>query len=138
MKKSLILLSALAFFGCASIQNQGNEMNVNKTLKNGEYKIQSIVDKTSGVTYTNTGNWAIMIEDNRFGMFVGCNRIFGAFTQNKGKLIFKNPASTKMMCPEDLMKVEDLVTSSLTEFKIGNNNSLENDKIQINTISTNE
>lgn len=130
MKKSLILLSALAFFGCANIQNQGNEMNANKTLENGEYKITHILDKQNNSQYPNTGNWSIMIENNRFGMFVGCNRIFGEVQQNNGKLIFKAPASTKMMCPDDLMKVENLVTSSLTELDISSH-SLENDKVKI-------
>lgn len=130
MKKSLILLSALVFFGCANTQNQGNEMSLNKNLKNGEYKIIEVFDKQNNSQYLNTGNWSIIIENNRFGMFVGCNRIFGEVLQNNNKLVFKNPASTKMMCPSDLMKVEDLVTSSLTELDVFSN-SLENDKIKI-------
>lgn len=132
MKKSLILLSALAFFGCASIQNQGNEMSETKTLENGEYKITEIFNYENGLLYPSTGNWSIMIEDNRFGMFVGCNRIFGEIEQKNGKLIFKNPASTKMMCPDELMKVENLVTNELNELDISNFlDHLKNDKIRI-------
>lgn len=130
MKKSLVLLSVLAFFGCANIQNQGNEVSVNTSLKNGEYKIINIVNKEDNKEYQNTGSWSIVIENDRFGMFVGCNRIFGELNQNNSKLIFKALASTKMMCPEDLMKVEDLLISSLTELDISSN-SLENDKVKI-------
>ena len=38
--------------------------------------------------------------------FSACNRYFGKFTYKKGKLIFKDMASTAMMCPNQTMELE--------------------------------
>ncbi|MBZ7975768.1 META domain-containing protein [Campylobacter sp. RM9334] len=129
MKKSLILLSVLAFFGCANTNNVEVAKEVKK-LENKEYKISKIIVKDTNKEYSNSSNWSLIIEDNKLGMFVGCNRIFSAIKQENNNIYYENPASTKMMCPNQVMEVENAVASSLTSMQIIEN-GLENDKVKI-------
>lgn len=129
MKKYLILFCALCLFGCVKSTNniKGQDLSELKLLDK-EYKISKIIDKKTQKEYEALSDWSIILDKNRFGMYVGCNRIFGQFMQEKGILKYINPASTKMMCPA--MEVENLVTSNLTSQKIIEN-GLENENIKI-------
>lgn len=99
-------------------------------LKNQEYKIYQIVDKKSLQQYKNDNEWALVIENNNFGLFVGCNRIFGAIQQTNNEIVFNNVASTKMMCEITNMQLENLVLNNLTKLNI-TNDGLENENIKI-------
>ncbi|MBT0882464.1 META domain-containing protein [Campylobacter sp. 2018MI13] len=129
MKKSLILLSILVLFGCVNTNNVEVAKEVKK-LENKEYKISKIIVKDTNKEYSNFSNWSLIIEDNKLGMFVGCNRIFSAIKQENNNIYYENPASTKMMCPNQVMEVENAVASSLTSMQIIEN-GLENDKVKI-------
>lgn len=142
MKKSLFIsIIALCFVACNK-----NDVNIDniiskdrilemdkkeqRYLKNNEYKITKILNKQNLKTYNTTGEWSIIIDNNNFGLFVGCNRIFGSIEQNNNQLIFKNPASTKMMCLPDMMEVENLISINLTTLNIVSD-GLENNNIKV-------
>lgn len=125
MKKYLITLFALVFIACAS--NQNNE----KILKNGDYRIDCILDTKSGVCEQSTGGWAFFLDKNKFIIYVGCNKLFSDIEQKNGKLFFNNLASTKMMCFKREYILEKLLLDSLDELSLERENILGNDKIKI-------
>lgn len=125
MKKYLVSLLALVFIACAS--NQNNE----KIIKDGEYRIDCILDTKSGVCEQNTGGWVFFLDKNKFIIYVGCNKLFADTKQKNAKLFFNNLASTKMMCFKREVMLEKLLLDSLDELSLEHENILGNDKIKI-------
>lgn len=127
MKKYLAVLIVFLFVACANAQNSANE----KILKNGEYRIDCILDIKSDKCEQNIGGWAFYVDKNKFIISVGCNRIFADIEQKNGKLFFKNLASSKMMCFKKEYMLEKLLLDSLDELSLEQENILSNDKIKI-------
>lgn len=127
MKKYLLILSAFALLGCVQKNVAKGDIMV---LEDKEYKITKVLDKANNKEYKASGDWSIVIDKDKFGMFVGCNRIFGKLSQTNGKIIYINPASTKMLCLDDMMAVEDLISQNLTIMEVVKN-GLENNNVKI-------
>ncbi|MBZ7987594.1 META domain-containing protein [Campylobacter canadensis] len=123
MKKILLFtLCALIFTACT----KEKALNLLKP-ENKEYKIAQIINKTTNEVYNAGSNWGFSVDNNRFGLYVGCNRIFGELLDG---FSFDKVASTKMLCDAASMKVEDFVLSNLKDLKFGGS-FLENNAMKI-------
>ena len=86
MKKIIFFFALFLSFTACSVLNKDME-NLNK-------------DENETITLLMT------CEPENVSGFSACNRYFGKFTYKKGKLIFKDMASTAMMCPNQTMDLE--------------------------------
>lgn len=115
---SLVLI---AFFISSCKVNESNNASSDQSI----YK-KWLFQKLDGIDISN--NKPIFIEffkDNKFSGFSGCNNVFGNFEiTNQNQIKFSSVASTKKMCNEESMKIEQQifdVLSSTNNFSISNN-----------------
>ncbi len=111
MKKIIFFLALFFSFTACSILNKDME-NQNTELKTQdvfgvEWKLKKIGSKEIKYTEENEIITLLMTsEPENVSGFSACNRYFGKFTYKKGKLTFKDMASTAMMCPNQTMELE--------------------------------
>ncbi len=110
--KRLIFFFALFFcFTACSIlnkdlENQNKEMET-QSIFGVEWKLKKIGNKEMKYTEDNETITLLMTsEPENVSGFSACNRYFGKFTYKKGKLLFKDMASTAMLCPNQTMELE--------------------------------
>lgn len=123
MKKTLLFVFCALIFSACTKQEKLNLIK----LENKEYKITQIINKTTNEIFKSSGDWGLSINQDSFGLYVGCNRIFGELLNG---LYFHNIASTKMLCDVANMKVENFVLNNLKDLKFGGT-FLENQNMKI-------
>ena len=137
MKKILLFgISILLIFSCSSTNASaplGNKdiMAANfKSLENTSWQLTDISGEkiiTKNINGKETGIITLDISDDRISGSGGVNRYFGSFTVNDGIIKMSDIGSTKMMGPEDLMKVEEKyfsILQNVTSFEIQGSNTL--------------
>ncbi len=137
MKKILLFgISILLIFSCSSTNTStplGNKdvIAVNlKSLKNTSWQLADISEKkiiTKNINGKETGIITLDISDDRISGSGGVNRYFGSYTVDDGIIEMSDIGSTKMMGPEDLMKVEEeyfSILQDVTSFEIPDRGTL--------------
>ena len=137
MKKILLFgISILLIFSCSSTNTStplGNKdvIAVNlKSLKNTSWQLADISEKkiiTKNINGKETGIITLDISDDRISGSGGVNRYFGSYTVDDGIIEMSYIGSTKMMGPEDLMKVEEeyfSILQDVTSFEIPDRGTL--------------
>ncbi len=110
--KRLIFFFVLFFsFTACSILNKDlenqNKENDEQSAFGVEWKLKQLGSKEMKYTEENETITLLMtLEPENVSGFSACNRYFGKFTYKKGKLLFKDMASTAMMCPNQTMDLE--------------------------------
>ena len=121
MKTFQALLLALALL---MVQCKSTQVSTSKpALENTHWRLSEMngnpiitLDASRDVYITMTTEKG----ENRISGFAGCNRLSGGYTLSGDKVKFVI-ATTKMMCPEEQMAVEDFLLkalSSATSYKI--------------------
>ena len=131
MKKILLFgISILLIFSCSSTNASaplGNKdiMAANfKSLENTSWQLTDISGEkiiTKNINGKETGIITLDIADDRISGSGGVNKYFGSYTVDDGIIKMSNVGSTKMMGPEDLMKVEEKyfsILQNVTSFEI--------------------
>ena len=131
MKKLLLFgISILLIFSCSSMNTStpsGNkDMMANfKRLENTSWQLVDISGEkiiTKNINGKETGIITLDIsDDDRISGSGGVNRYFGSYTVDNGIIKMSSVGSTKMMGPEDLMKVEEKyfsILQNVTGFEI--------------------
>lgn len=106
--------------------------NANAIIKDGNYKIQSLVDKKTNSVLAGDNRWKFIINENEFEIFTKCNMFYGKIKQNSGKLILDDVKQNIYMCSKEAKADEEFILKTLKEFEIGNYEFLENEEIKIN------
>lgn len=122
MKKIICFTLVLITFFISSCKvNESNNVSSNQSI----YK-KWVFQKIDGVEIGS--NKPIFIEffkDNKFSGISGCNNMFGNFEiTNQNQIKFSSVASTKRMCNEEDMKIEQQIfdiLNSTNNFSISNN-----------------
>ncbi|MBR5253530.1 MAG: META domain-containing protein [Bacteroidales bacterium] len=123
MKKIIFFFVLFFVFASCSILNNNSE---NKTTDSDaqsvfgvEWKLKKIGNKVMKYSEENETITLLMTsEPENVSGFSACNRYFGKFIYKKGKLTFKDMASTAMLCPDQTM---DLEKRYLTQLEKVNN-----------------
>lgn len=111
MKKIIFFLALFFSFTACSIlnkdmENQNKENDV-QTVFGVEWKLKKIGNKEMKYSEENETITLLMTsEPENVSGFSACNRYFGKFIYKKGKLTFRDMASTAMMCPNQTMDLE--------------------------------
>jgi heat shock protein HslJ len=111
MKKIVFFLALFFSFTACSVlnkdmENQNKENDV-QTVFGVEWKLKKIGNKEMKYSEENEVITLLMTsEPENVSGFSACNRYFGKFIYKKGKLTFKDMASTAMMCPNQTMDLE--------------------------------
>lgn len=92
-------------------------------LKNGDYKIQSLVDKRTNSILAMSNPCDFI---NKFE-----HMFFGKIKQNDGLLILDEIKQNTYMCSKKAKADEGFILKTLKEFKIRNCEFLENEEIKI-------
>jgi heat shock protein HslJ len=111
MKKIVFFLALFFSFTACSVlnkdmENQNKENDV-QTVFGVEWKLKKIGNKE--MKYSEESEIITLLmtsEPENVSGFSACNRYFGKFIYKKGKLTFKDMASTAMMCPNQTMDLE--------------------------------
>ena len=125
MKKILLFgISILLIFNCSStntsapLENKDVRAASFKSLENTSWKLTDISGEkiiTKNINGKETGIITLDIADDRISGSGGVNKYFGSYTVDDGIIKMSNVGSTKMMGPEDLMKVEEKYFSILQD-----------------------
>ena len=125
MKKILLFgISILLIFSCSStntsapLENKDVRAASFKSLENTSWKLTDISGEkiiTKNINGKETGIITLDIADDRISGSGGVNKYFGSYTVDDGIIKMSNVGSTKMMGPEDLMKVEEKYFSILQD-----------------------
>jgi heat shock protein HslJ len=111
MKKIVFFLALFFSFTACSVlnkdmENQNKENDV-QTVFGVEWKLKKIGNKEMKYSEENEIITLLMTsEPENVSGFSACNRYFGKFIYKKGKLTFRDMASTAMMCPNQTMDLE--------------------------------
>lgn len=111
MKKIIFFLALFFSFTACSVlnkdmENQNKENDV-QTVFGVEWKLKKIGNKEMKYSEENETITLLMTsEPENVSGFSACNRYFGKFIYKKGKLTFRDMASTAMMCPNQTMDLE--------------------------------
>jgi heat shock protein HslJ len=111
MKKIIFFFALFFSFTACSVlnkdmENQNKESDV-QTVFGVEWKLKKIGNKEMKYSEENEIITLLMTsEPENVSGFSACNRYFGKFIYKKGKLTFKDMASTAMMCPNQTMDLE--------------------------------
>lgn len=111
MKKIIFFFALfLSFTACSvlnkDMENQNKENDV-QTVFGVEWKLKKIGNKEMKYSEENETITLLMTsEPENVSGFSSCNRYFGKFIYKKGKLTFRDMASTAMMCPNQTMDLE--------------------------------
>lgn len=111
MKKIVFFLALFFSFTACSVlnkdmENQNKESDV-QTVFGVEWKLKKIGNKEMKYSEENEIITLLMTsEPENVSGFSACNRYFGKFIYKKGKLTFRDMASTAMMCPNQTMDLE--------------------------------
>jgi heat shock protein HslJ len=111
MKKIVFFLALFFSFTACSVlnkdmENQNKENDV-QTVFGVEWKLKKIGNKEMKYSEENEVITLLMTsEPENVSGFSACNRYFGKFIYKKGKLTFRDMASTAMMCPNQTMDLE--------------------------------
>lgn len=117
MKKYiLILFSAIALLGACKSNRQSAVVSVEPQFeKDVEWKLTAVKGKK--ISYAEDQKLATIQFNPEAGLVsgsAGCNRFFGNFKDlGNGKMILSDIGSSKMMCPETFMKVENIYLPQL-------------------------
>ena len=111
MKKIIFCFALFFSFTACSVLNKDmenqNKENEQQTVFGVEWKLKKLGSKEMKYSEENETITLLMTcEPENVSGFSACNRYFGKFTYKKGKLIFKDMASTAMMCPNQTMELE--------------------------------
>ena len=125
MKKILLFgISILLIFSCSStntsapLENKDVRAASFKSLENTSWKLTDISGEkiiTKNINGKETGIITLDIAGDRISGSGGVNKYFGSYTVDDGIIKMSNVGSTKMMGPEDLMKVEEKYFSILQD-----------------------
>lgn len=111
MKKNIFFLALFFSFTACSVLNKDmdnqNKENDVQTVFGVEWKLKKIGNKEMKYSEENETITLLMTsEPENVSGFSACNRYFGKFIYKKGKLTFRDMASTAMMCPNQTMDLE--------------------------------
>lgn len=81
-------------------------------LENTRWKL-SEMNGTPVITADNGKDVYFLLNNKKIQGFAGCNTITGSYTTSGEKITFTT-ASTRMMCPQDQMEIENFYTYALT------------------------
>ena len=114
----------MLIFSCSStntsapLENKDVRAASFKSLENTSWKLTDISGEkiiTKNINGKETGIITLDIADDRISGSGGVNKYFGSYTVDDGIIKMSNVGSTKMMGPEDLMKVEEKYFSILQD-----------------------
>lgn len=112
MKKLIVIILGLLVLttGCKSHKNAATVQVKPQFEPEVEWKLMSIKGKQ--VSYNEDQKLATVQFNPESGVIsgcAGCNRFFGNFKDlGEGKMELSDISSSKMMCPENFMKIENL------------------------------
>jgi heat shock protein HslJ len=117
MKKSLFLFLAIALASVSchkkSMHTETNAMNASATFDNTRWKLV----KLPGIDSLPQLQKDVFIQfkksDSSYHGNAGCNNFSGKYTLDGTKLILGPAAMTRMMCPQENMKVEDQLSKAI-------------------------
>lgn len=106
--------------------------NANAIIKDGNYEIQSLVDKKINSVLAGGNRYNFIINKDEFELNTKCNMFYGKIKQNDGLLILDEVKQNTYMCSKTAKANEEFILKTLKEFKIRNCEFLENEEIKIN------
>lgn len=111
MRKIILFFALFLVFSSCSILNKDMEnQNQDSDIASAfgvEWTLKKIGTREVKYTEDNEAITLLMTsEPENVSGFSACNRYFGKFIYKKGKLTFKDIASTAMMCPNQTMEFE--------------------------------
>jgi heat shock protein HslJ len=111
MKKIIFFFVLFFSFTACSVLNKDmenqNKENEQQTVFGVEWKLKKLGSKEMKYSEENEIITLLMTsEPENVSGFSACNRYFGKFIYKKGKLTFRDMASTAMMCPNQTMDLE--------------------------------
>ncbi|MDR1724949.1 MAG: META domain-containing protein [Bacteroidales bacterium] len=123
MKKVIILiLAGILFLSLAcSKKITGNEKNnAESEQATNLYETIWILKKiNTKIIQVEVGKKAVSLsidkESGNVNGYAGCNRYFGKFEKKKETITFSQMGATKMMCPSEIMNIEDSFLKALNK-----------------------
>jgi len=103
---SLLALSAMLLAGCRPKEPE-------KALQGTPWTLESYGEAGNEQTVLEGTEITAAFEEGKVTGSAGCNRYFGGYEVNGSKLSFSPLGSTRMACPEPIMKQEQTFLSAL-------------------------
>lgn len=127
----LMVLLTTVLFGCGGEAGEENKLTI-EALSSKHFTLAEINGQPVVLEQGIPVPGVAFDGDGQANGHAGCNRFFGALEINEGQLRIAKMGMTKMLCPQEQMAVEDVMTQVLSDWASG---SLEDKRLQLNNTS---
>lgn len=118
IRPALGLVIALALAGCATTSSEPRPV-VGRSLDGVDWRLVSAPGIRPGTSLSGAGAATLRFEGDRFSIRGPCNRHSGRFSRRGDQLVFGSEggavASTKMMCPAEIMQRETTLLAAMAQ-----------------------